>query len=112
MSTFIKSKDKYNIGGEKLRAMRLAVELTSQQLADKIGVSRPTYSGWENGRGKPNFIQFFMICDICGLNGLDILLGEIAKLKEVYLDKDQAPATSNSQSTTVTQARPKTGKKF
>lgn len=39
--------------GQQIKAARLDAELTQQQLADKIGVTRPTVSQWEAGTTSP-----------------------------------------------------------
>jgi transcriptional regulator with XRE-family HTH domain len=39
---------------EKIKAMRLQRGITTQQLAERCGVSRRTVEGWEQGRTPSN----------------------------------------------------------
>jgi len=41
--------------GEKLVAARNALNMTQNQLAQRINVARPTISNWENDRSQPDF---------------------------------------------------------
>ncbi len=37
-----------------IKAIRLKLGLTQQELAHRVGVALPTVSRWENGKGKPS----------------------------------------------------------
>ena len=49
---------------EKLKALRKSRELTQQQLADKLFVSRTAVSKWESGRGYPNIDSLKQIAEV------------------------------------------------
>ncbi|MGG6799489.1 UNVERIFIED_CONTAM: helix-turn-helix transcriptional regulator [Streptococcus canis] len=44
-----------NIFAERLVELRKKNDLTQQELADKIGINRGSYSNWENGKREPSF---------------------------------------------------------
>lgn len=52
---------------EKIKKARLKSNLTQNQLAEKMNISRKTLSGWENDRGKP---------DLDNINRLSKILNE------------------------------------
>ncbi len=58
-----------NLFAEKLRAYRQSNDLTQEDLARKLYVSRKTVSKWETGRGLP---ELFMLERISGLFGVTI----------------------------------------
>lgn len=43
----------YKFFGENLFKLRIENKLTQQQVADKLGVTRPTYSKWETNVAEP-----------------------------------------------------------
>jgi transcriptional regulator with XRE-family HTH domain len=42
-----------SITGDRLRALRLEHELSQEEVAKKIGISRPAYVNYENGKSRP-----------------------------------------------------------
>ena len=57
-----------------LAAARKAANLTQEQLADKMGVSRQTVVDWESGKREMRTAYFYMFCGITGFSEDDILL--------------------------------------
>lgn len=49
--------------GEIIRKVREDADLTQQQLADKLKVSRVAVAGWENNRHLPNHATLVMLAD-------------------------------------------------
>jgi len=47
-----------------LEAARVNVKMTQEQVAKELGVSRWTVSSWENGKGLPNVIEFYKLCEL------------------------------------------------
>ena len=82
---------KHSFTGDNLRAMRLHGKKTTIELAKIAGVTRQTYSSWENGVGKPRYDQFFLIAGACGLTNVKALLDEMAAIVKVYDDKKVDP---------------------
>ena len=57
-----------------LKASRVNANLTRQEMADKLGVSKESVRDWETGRTKirmPNLIAF---CSVTGFETGDIIL--------------------------------------
>ena len=73
---------------ENLQSLRKGANLSQEQLAEKLGVSRQAVSKWESGSGYPETDKLIAICDIFECS-MDVLLkGEIEKdttgLKKKY----------------------------
>ena len=61
--------------GTKLKKARNNANLTQEDIAEKIGVSRQTVSNWENNKSYPDIISVIRLSDIYGIS-LDTLLKE------------------------------------
>ena len=61
--------------GTKIKNARIAAQLTQEQVADALGVSRQTMSNWENGKTYPAIISVIKMSDLYGIS-LDHLLKE------------------------------------
>lgn len=48
--------------GERLRELRLAAELTQDQLAERTGISVWTLRGYEQGHREPTWRPFLLLC--------------------------------------------------
>ncbi|WP_270599253.1 helix-turn-helix domain-containing protein [Faecalicoccus pleomorphus] len=48
---------------DKIRQARLRKGITQNQIAEKIGISQPTYAQWENGKRKPKLETLKKIAD-------------------------------------------------
>lgn len=67
-----------NLSG-KIKKLRAENNLTQEQLAEKLQVSRSTISSWETGRSYPDLEMVIGICD-CFNVSLDFLLREDEKM--------------------------------
>lgn len=63
----------------KIKKLRAEKNLTQEQLAEKLQVSRSTISSWETGRSYPDLEMVIEICD-CFDVSLDFLLREDEKM--------------------------------
>ncbi len=70
--------------GAKIKKARTDVNLTQEQVAESLGVSRQTISNWENGRTYPDIISVVKLSDLYHIS-LDHLLKEEKGMSE-YLD--------------------------
>ena len=61
--------------GTNLKNARCNANLTQEDIAEKIGVSRQTVSNWENNKSYPDIISVIRLSDIYGIS-LDTLLKE------------------------------------
>lgn len=59
-----------------LKAARALADMTQDEIADKMGVSRQCISLWEKGKTKISAEQLERFCDIVGL-----------KMNEIFLPK-------------------------
>ena len=62
----------------KLQILRELHELKQQDVADALGVSRPTYANYESGRRAPDIDTLMHLADIYGIS-LDDLTGHKVK---------------------------------
>ena len=58
--------------GENIKRLRQSKELTTKELAEKLGVDRTSVSAWERDRTTPNYDMLIKICAVlsCKLNEL------------------------------------------
>jgi len=61
---------------EKLQRLRKQNNLTQEQLAEKLFVSRTAVSKWESGRGCPNIDSLLGIARLYGISVDGLLSGE------------------------------------
>ena len=57
-----------------MNAARLAANLTQEELAQKMGVSRQTVIDWEAGKREIKTAYFYMFCRLTGFSEDDIIL--------------------------------------
>ena len=65
---------KMKIFGKRLREFRKSKKITQQELADRLGIKRNTYSDWENGKTEPTFEILVKLADLFDVS-LDWLFG-------------------------------------
>ena len=61
---------------EKLSKLRKANNLSQEQLAEKLGVSRQAVSRWELGETTPDMLNLVGLCDIFGVSA-DYLIRDL-----------------------------------
>lgn len=75
---------------QKLQNKRKEMDLTQEEVAEKIHVSRQTISNWETGRTLPDITSLVLISDIYNIS-LDKLIKEDEKvIKKLSLDTKEA----------------------
>ena len=81
--------------GEKLKNLRLSANLTQEQFAEIIGVSRTAVAKWENGYAEPTLQNIVRISEIFDV-GTDYLLGVKRKREpDVFNMSDSAICALN-----------------
>ena len=61
--------------GTKIKEARLTAQLTQEQTAEALGVSRQTISNWENNKTYPDIVGVIKMSDLFNVS-LDLLLKE------------------------------------
>ncbi|MCD7858656.1 MAG: helix-turn-helix transcriptional regulator [Firmicutes bacterium] len=67
---------------EKLKKARAGADMTPEQVAEKIGVSRQTISNWENGKTLPDVMSVIKLSDL-----YQVTLDELLKGDSKMMDK-------------------------
>ncbi len=65
--------------GSRLREARLAKGLTQEQLAEAIGVAKPTLSGYERGIREPDFLKLNALLEVLEVDADYLLTGRDTK---------------------------------
>lgn len=65
--------------GGRLREARLAKGLTQEQLAEAIGVAKPTLSGYERGIREPDFLKLNALLEVLEVDADYLLTGRDTK---------------------------------
>lgn len=67
---------------KNLMTLRNLNEMTQQEIAEKIHVTRQTISTWELGAGKPDIYCLGEICDLFGVTPTQMMYGNVLKNTE------------------------------
>lgn len=71
--------------GDKIQEIRKAKELTQEDLARKLGISRAVIAGYETGRAKIPLITLFNLAELFGVS-IDYLITKRGSLREYNID--------------------------
>ncbi len=74
--------------GERLINLRKSKNLSQEQVADKLNVTRQTISKWETDQSMPDLDKIIPICELFGIT-TDELLSGVVKEKEEVMIEDQ-----------------------
>ncbi len=87
--------------GEKLLALRTQKNMTQEELAERLGVTRQSVSKWESNGTFPNMNKLLEICDLFQVS-LDYLLrdmdGQAAPQTELPYEAPEHPAGKKQRS--------------
>lgn len=84
--------------GSKIKAARLAAQLTQEQVAEAMGVSRQTMSNWENGKTYPDIVSVIKMSDLYAVSLDHLLKGKEEPPMSEYIDYlDESTNTVKSQ---------------
>lgn len=82
--------DQQNIGSF-IAAKRRRMNLTQEQLADRLGVSNKTISKWENGKCMPDYSVIELLCRELDITLAELLDGEEKEPNSIRVyDEEQA----------------------
>ncbi len=63
--------------GEKIIQLRLAKDISQEQLAEKVSVSRQSVSKWEMGQALPQIDKVIQLCELFGISTDELLCDKI-----------------------------------
>ena len=86
--------------GTKLRDARTAAQLTQEQAAEALGVSRQTISNWENAKTYPDIVSVIKMSDL-----YDVSLDRLLKGKEETPMSDYMKYLAESTNTVTSQKK-------
>ena len=64
--------------GEKITELRVAANISQEQLAEKISVSRQSVSKWEMGQALPQIDKVLQLCELFGVSTDELLHDKIS----------------------------------
>ena len=76
-----------NMFSQNLQKLRAEKNISQEQLADKIGVSRQSISAWESGKSSPELEKLIALSELFEIS-LDELTGEISTKKANFNKKE------------------------
>lgn len=76
--------------GERLLQYRKGVNMSQDQLAEKIGVTRQTVSKWETDQSMPDFNKIEPLCNIFGITTDELIKGEESKTQETKINEEKS----------------------
>ena len=75
--------------GEKLYELRKGKNLSQEEVADKLNVTRQTISKWETNQSTPDFDKIKPLCELYEITADELLTGEKKEKKEQPLNKQE-----------------------
>ena len=73
--------------GEKLFELRKAKNLSQEEVADKLNVTRQTVSKWETDQSTPDFDKILPICELFEITPEELLTGEKPEVNNTQEEK-------------------------
>lgn len=75
--------------GEKLFKLRKSKNLTQDEIAEKLEVTRQTISKWETNQSTPDFDKIVPLCNLYGITPNELLTGEKQGEEPVEKEKNE-----------------------
>lgn len=69
--------------GERLISFRKKLNLSQEEVAEKLGVTRQTVSKWETDQSTPDFDKIVPICELYSISTNELINGEVEEIKSV-----------------------------
>lgn len=69
--------------GERLISFRKKLNLSQEEVAEKLGVTRQTVSKWETDQSTPDFDKIVPICELYSISTNELIKGEVEEIKSV-----------------------------
>ena len=81
--------------GEKLFELRREKNLSQEEVADKLNVSRQTVSKWETNQSVPDFDKIMPLCELYGVGVEELLTGKKPEEKTEMTQEEEDVPTRN-----------------
>ena len=75
--------------GEKLYELRRAKNLSQENVAEQLNVTRQTISKWETNQSTPDFDKIVPLCELYGITPNELLTGEKTEEKNETEENDE-----------------------
>ncbi|WEG74376.1 helix-turn-helix domain-containing protein [Vagococcus intermedius] len=75
--------------GEIIKIKRKHLNLTQDELADKIHVSRQTISSWENSKSLPDVTSLILLSDVYEISLDELIKGDITMIKKLEVKESK-----------------------
>lgn len=75
--------------GEKLFELRKAKNLSQEEVADQLNVTRQTVSKWETNQSTPDFDKIIPLCELFEIGAEELLTGKKAEEKAEQTEKQE-----------------------
>lgn len=69
--------------GKQIKKYRQEVQLSQEELADRVYVSRQTISNWENDKSYPDVNSLVLLSEIFQISLDNLIKGDIEVMKDV-----------------------------
>ena len=97
--------------GERLFELRKAKNLTQDDVAEKLNVTRQTVSKWETNQSTPDFDKILPLCELYEITTDELLKGEKQeKLEENNYNNEEKKNKNNYENMTKNQIKQKSAK--
>ena len=74
--------------GEKLYELRKNKNLTQEEVAEKLNVTRQSVSKWETNQSTPDFDKILPLCELYEISPNDLIKGNEQELEEEKSEND------------------------
>ena len=78
---------------KQLKSYRKKFNLSQEDLADIIHVSRPTISNWENGKSYPDLQSLLLLSDYFKISLDELVKGDVVNMKNELQNKEMDKST-------------------
>lgn len=68
--------------GKQIKKYRNEIEISQDELAEKIFVSRQTISNWENNKSYPDLRSLLLLSSLFGVSLDKLIKGDLEEMKE------------------------------
>lgn len=86
--------------GERLLKYRKANNLSQEEVAEKLEVTRQTISKWETDQSTPDFDKLVPLCELFNITADELLTGKKSEIK--YIDSQEKNKNTNISKALVT----------